>query len=61
MRRRFSLLLFALALTVTSLAGLSPTPAQASCTQKCVLESCGYECCTYTDCSHHCFNVFCGN
>ena len=61
MRRRVSLLLFALALAIMSLGGISPTPAQASCTRHCALISCGFECCTFSDCSSHCFNVFCGN
>jgi len=61
MRRRVALLLFAVALTALSLGGMSPSPAQASCTQHCTLISCGYECCTFSDCTTHCFNVFCGN
>lgn len=60
MRRRLSLLFFALALAVISFGGLATPPAQASCTQHCTLINCGWECCTYSDCSTHCFNVFCG-
>lgn len=62
MRRRLSLLLFALALTVISLGGLFTPQAQASqCTYHCALISCGFECCTLSDCSTHCLHVVCGN
>jgi hypothetical protein len=62
MSRRISLLVFALALAVISLGGLSTPQAQASqCTQQCTLISCGFECCTLSDCSTHCFHVVCGN
>jgi hypothetical protein len=62
MLRRLSLLLFALALTVISLGGLSTPQAQAStCTRQCVLVSCGLERCTLTDCSTVYIHVVCGN
>jgi len=62
MRRRLSLLLFALMLTAVSLGGLSTPQAQASqCTYHCVLIGCGTECCTLSDCTQHCFHVVCGN
>jgi len=60
MRRKLSLLFFALALAAIGIGGLSTPPALASCTQHCELISCGFECCTYTNCTTHCFNVFCG-
>jgi hypothetical protein len=62
MNRRLSLLLFALALTVISLGGLSTPQAQASqCTYHCTLVSCGLERCTLTDCSTVYIHVVCGN
>lgn len=62
MRRRLSLLVFALGLTAAGLGGVSTQQAQASqCTYHCALVSCGYECCTLSDCTRHCFNVVCGN
>ncbi len=62
MNRRLSLLVFALALAVLSLGGLSTPPAQASqCTYHCALVSCGLERCTLTDCSVVYIHVVCGN